>query len=845
MTSRFALDKLSKQSKAVLIIGFVLAVVALFNIWDQQEEAWFEELKQDVLENTLILGGKLEVIERELQGILSLYNASEFVTQEEFETYAIPILKNNTYIQSLSWLPRISHSQRKFYEEKMASSGYPDYRVTEESPEGVLIEAKAREEYFPVHYVEPLKRNDALFGFDLASIPSIHQTIRESRDTARIMASVRFARQQENQNHAGIFVFAPYYETKTIPVSLETRREKLNGFLVGFYRVNEMMNQMVQPYQAQGINLVVYDGDTTDDKNKLYGEPLSNPRREINNLIHFANRNWFLLWQGSDEFHNGPKRASAWWVAGSIQIFAVFLAIIFEMMATRTRQVTDQVRIRTEELTLANENLRLEIDARSKAEKELQSAKEEAESANKAKSAFLANMSHEIRTPMNAILGYSQILKHSQHIDPSEKNNVENILRSGDHLLHIINDILDISKIEAGKMELNSGDFDLIELIDEISAMTKPRCQEKQIEWRVECPQEESIPVRGDEIKLKQILINLLGNAVKFVDAGEITLRVVRKKKNQFLFEVIDTGQGIAREHQDSVFEPFHQEAEGAKKGGTGLGLAIVKKQIELMEGKLTLNSELGKGSRFSFTLLLPPANESLKASQKRKFQLFHLPEGVNIKALVVDDNEQNREVLSEILKSAGIEVANAVNGKDAVDQVRNQVPDIVFMDLRMPVMDGFQALDAIKKDFSLHKSKTKLVAISASAFEYQRESTLMKGFDDFIPKPFHVEDIFNCMNKLLGLEFLHEEMKLPSEKTGSERILELPKIRLSKDLLQRLKKSADLSNLTDLKICMKELESLGEGGQSLLLHLKPYVGKYDMNGIFTLLQQVNHEPEA
>lgn len=263
------------------------------------------------------------------------------------------------------------------------------------------------------------------------------------------------------------------------------------------------------------------------------------------------------------------------------------------------------------------------------------------------------------------------------------------------------------------------------------------------------------------------------------------------------------------------------------------------------MEGKLTLNSELGKGSRFSFTLLLPPANESLKASQKRKFQLFHLPEGVNIKALVVDDNEQNREVLSEILKSAGIEVANAVNGKDAVDQVRNQVPDIVFMDLRMPVMDGFQALDAMKKDFSLHKSKTKLVAISASAFEYQRESTLMKGFDDFIPKPFHVEDIFNCMNKLLGLEFLHEEMKLPSEKTGSERILELPKIRLSKDLLQRLKKSADLSNLTDLKICMKELESLGEGGQSLLLHLKPYVGKYDMNGIFTLLQQVNHEPEA
>jgi signal transduction histidine kinase len=167
---------------------------------------------------------------------------------------------------------------------------------------------------------------------------------------------------------------------------------------------------------------------------------------------------------------------------------------------------------------------------------------------------------------MNAILGYSQILKQSTNIDPSEKNKIDNILKSGDHLLHIINDILDISKIEAGKMELNSVDFDLIELVGEISAMTEPRCQDKQIAWRVEYPEEESLAVRGDAIKLKQILINLLGNAVKFVDTGEITLRVIRKKDHHFLFEVIDTGQGIAKEHQGSVFEPFHQEAEGIKK---------------------------------------------------------------------------------------------------------------------------------------------------------------------------------------------------------------------------------------------------------------------------------------
>jgi len=824
-----------------LILGFVLAIVTLFKIWEQQEETWYNELNQDVLENTLILGGKLDVIERELQGFLSLYNASEFVSPEEFETYAIPILKNNTYIQSLSWLPRISHSQREFYEEKMATVGFPDYHITEESPEGVLIEAQEREEYFPVHYVEPLKRNDPRFGFDLASIPAINKTIRDSRDTAKIMATERFTHLQENQNHAGIFVIAPYYETKTIPVNLEVRREKLNGFLAGFYRVGEMMNQMVLPYQAQGINLVVYDGDTTDDKNRLYGEPLSNPRREFKNLIHFANRNWFLLWQGTDEFHNGPRKTSAWWVAGSIQIFAIFLAIIFEMMANRTRQVTDQVHIRTEELTGANENLRLEIDARSKAEKELQAAKEEAESANKAKSTFLANMSHEIRTPMNAILGYSQILKHSENIDTDERNKIDTILRSGDHLLHIINDILDISKIEAGKMELNSVDFDLVELIDEISAMTEPRCQDKHIEWRVEGPQAEFLPVRGDEIKVKQILINLLGNAVKFVDTGKITLRVIHKKDDHFLFEVIDTGQGIAKERQGSVFEPFHQEAEGSKKGGTGLGLAIVKKQIELMNGELTLSSELGKGSQFSFLLPLPPARSAVIANRKIRFQFFRLPKGVKVNALVVDDNEQNRDVLSEILQNSGIEVATAVDGKDALKQARQQIPDVVFMDLRMPVMDGFQALDAMKKEFDPHP---KLVAISASAFEYQRESTLMKGFDDFIPKPFHVENIFNCLEKLLAVEFLREEVKSPPEKAVDEKILALSEIQLPMDLLNRFKSAADLSNLTDLKLCMKELESLGKGGQSLRRHLRPFVGKFDMNGILTLLQQVNHESE-
>jgi len=840
MISQFSLENLSKQSKLVLIGGFVLTIIVLLKVWDRQEDLWFEQLKQEVLENTLILGGKLEVIERELQGVLSLFNASTFVTDGEFETYVIPILKNNTYIQSLSWTPRISHSQREYYEEKMATEGYLDFHITEQSEDGTLIEASQREEYYPVHYVEPLKRNDALFGFDLRSIPSLEKVLRQSRDTGKIMASEKFKYLQDNQNNAGIFVFAPYYETKTIPVTLENRRQNLNGFLVGFYRVAEMMNQMVQPYQAKGVNLVVYDADASPGNNKLYGDLLPNPRREFKNLINFSGRNWFLLWQASDEFNNGPKKTSAWWIAGGVQMFAIFLAIIFEMMASRTHQVENEVRIRTGELTQANENLKLEIQARSKAEKELHTAKEEAELANKAKSIFLANMSHEIRTPMNAILGYSQILKRDEHLSPDQKTNIENILRSGDHLLNLINDILNISKIEAGKMELNVADFDLVELIHEISTMFQPRCREKQIRLTLNFPQADSILVRGDEIKLKQILINLLGNAVKFIETGEITFRVTPEKANRFLFEVIDTGKGIPGEHQKNIFEPFHQEAEGAEKGGAGLGLAIVKKQIELMGGKLSLDSKPGKGSSFAFTLHLPPAKNLTVAAEQRNINQFHLDEGFHVEALVVDDNEQNRNVLSKILASAGIDVVTAVDGEEALERIRLHCPDIIFMDLRMPVLNGVQALEIIKKEFASQNIKT--VAISASAFEHQRESTLLQGFDDFIPKPFHIENIFNCLVKLLNVRFINEEEKPVS---SSEQPIEITKVQLPKALLNRLKQAADVSGITDLKACMQELESLGEDGRNLLTHLRPLVGTYDMQGILALLEKVTHGPKA
>jgi signal transduction histidine kinase len=250
---------------------------------------------------------------------------------------------------------------------------------------------------------------------------------------------------------------------------------------------------------------------------------------------------------------------------------------------------------RIKELTIANETAK-------SARAELEVMKEKAEDANQGKSVFLANMSHEIRTPMNAILGYSQLLMREQNFDPEYKAYIKNILSSGDHLLELINDVLDISKIEAGQMELNCGDFDLKEFSQTVSSMFKKRCEDKQLAFHVSGLGKESLWIYGDETKLKQILINIIGNSVKFTDSGgEITFRILPLGRDRYGFEVIDNGVGIPRGKQKAIFEPFSQSSEGLKKGGTGLGLAISKRQIKLMGGELGLDSEVWKRNSLLF----------------------------------------------------------------------------------------------------------------------------------------------------------------------------------------------------------------------------------------------------
>ncbi|MCP4579124.1 MAG: response regulator, partial [Deltaproteobacteria bacterium] len=366
------------------------------------------------------------------------------------------------------------------------------------------------------------------------------------------------------------------------------------------------------------------------------------------------------------------------------------------------------------------------IEKRNEYETTLQDARRAAEKANRAKSEFLANMSHELRTPLNAILGFSELMRRDSGITREQLNNLETIGRSGEHLLSLINDVLEFSKIEAGRIVPNQETFDLHRLLLGLEEMFGLRARQKGLSLVFDQGADVPQYIRADQNKLRQILINLLGNAVKFTETGGITLSVKKKEPNEemqtggcFLrFEVVDTGVGIPFEDQSKIFDAFFQtNVQRVSYQGTGLGLPISRKFVDLMGGALTVNSKEAKGSSFTFDIPVELADSADAESSQLTRRVIAITEDQPVfRLLVVEDDEASRDLLVKLLRTVGFEVQDAVNGQDAIEVWENWQPHLIWMDMRMPIMDGYEATSRIK---NLPDGKdTIIIALTASAFE-------------------------------------------------------------------------------------------------------------------------------
>ncbi|MFH1568612.1 MAG: two-component regulator propeller domain-containing protein [Gemmatimonadota bacterium] len=491
-------------------------------------------------------------------------------------------------------------------------------------------------------------------------------------------------------------------------------------------------------------------------------------------------------------------------------------------VALLREQMLDQER--RSRAALEDHNRELE-EARRAAE----AAREVAEQANRAKSTFLANMSHEIRTPLNAILGYSQLLQRRPDLDSALRQPIDTIRTSGAHLLALVNDILDISRIEAGRLELNEVDFDLRGLIGELEGVFSFGCAEKGLTWSLEWPGGGPTWVRGDEGKVRQVLLNLLANAVKFTTRGGVRLRVSAPSAGQYRFEVIDTGPGISAEQQQRIFEPFARgEMKTGRSEGTGLGLAISRRHVELMGGALEVDSTPGGGARFAFSVSLPPAAEGGAAAPEPR--LARLAPGVRVRALVADDVLESRDVLVQILTAIGVQVRQAENGRQAVEQLAAERPDIAFLDIWMPELDGLAAARRIVAEYG--DARPKLVAVTASVLEHERQQYLDAGFDAFVSKPVDAGVVYRCLADLLEAEF---------EYVGAEAEPGWDDLVLPEALFQQLRAAVQLGDLTELEEQLAEVARLGDEGQRLASHLTGLCQRLDLRGFGAVLEKVRH----
>ncbi len=583
------------------------------------------------------------------------------------------------------------------------------------------------------------------------------------------------------------------------------------------YTADEIVGKQTPGYWHDPEEVVRYAQQLTDELGETIQEGFdvfaARPRRNLT-----EEREWTFIRKDGKRVPVNLSVTALWDEGGEI---TGFVGLVYDLSERKQAE---------QELLRYREQLEETVQQRTH---ELRLARDAADSANKAKSAFLANMSHELRTPLNAILGFSQLVRQDQSLTSSQRENLDIINNSGDHLLKLINDVLEIAKIEAGKLQLEVATFDLHKLVREVSDMMSLRAQQKGLQ--LELDQSSAFPrlIKGDEARLRQILVNLVSNAVKFTEQGGVTMRL-RSRHNahhHLLIEVEDTGPGISKKDQQRLFKPFEQLSAGAaSQGGTGLGLAIVHQFVQLMAGNVSVESKPGQGSLFRVDL---PLNEPDEAEMIRLIDESHgavvgLARGQGSRRiLIAEDQRDNQILLTRLMTDLGLEVKVAQNGEECIQIFQSWKPDLIWMDQRMPVMDGVEATRRIRE---LPGGKqVKVVAVTASALKDQEKTLRTSGMDDYVSKPYRFDEIFHSLEKQLGLTLVYAE----SESEHESALVTPPS-----EQLRELYQLADVGQIFEIKEIASRLQAENETYIPFARQLLKLAKGFDIEGISAFIKQ-------
>ena len=481
-----------------------------------------------------------------------------------------------------------------------------------------------------------------------------------------------------------------------------------------------------------------------------------------------------------------------------------------------------------------------DISDRRERDDQLRRAKDTAEAATSAKSQFLANMSHELRTPLNGVIGYAQLLQRDRTLNPTQREAVDAISKCGVHLLDLINDVLDLAKIEAGHVAIEQSATDLVRLSNDLQHVIADTARRKDIRLSISVAPDVPRRVVLDGRHLRQILLNLLGNAVKFTARGDVRLGIARTEDGRLAFEVSDTGPGIEPDALSAIFEAFTQTKSGAEAGGTGLGLTISQHLLRKMGSELQVESALGEGSRFFFSLpLMASPDESGSAAGELAGTAIEarVAPGREVTALVVDDSTVNRRMLASLLEAAGVRVITATGGLEGIDLARRHRPDVIFMDVRMADIDGFAATERLASD--PETAEIPVIAVTASAFGDTRQAARDAGCVAYLPKPVQAEELFAVLQAHVGLELIDVGYGAAGSLPPGTSLPGDPQ------LAARIQDALSIGAVSDLQALADEL--LGGDTTSVVVgqQLSRLVASFDFEGLQGLATSLAQAPPA